>query len=146
MSYKWREGYKGIFNGADPNIVGKEIESLGDAATTSGIVDFARNEETELHKCFEWDNKKAAEAYRRGQVHFIVHHLVFEEQEIPKDRPEMRVFHQVEMLHSYKPLKLIQKNPDEYEKLLARAWAELHSFKTRYSMLKELDEIFALIK
>ena len=40
---------------ADAEKVSKEIESIPNA-TPSRILEYARNENSELHKCFEWDD------------------------------------------------------------------------------------------
>ena len=44
----------GIFN-ADAQKVAEEINKIGDEVTPDQIVEAARDESTELHKCFEWD-------------------------------------------------------------------------------------------
>lgn len=55
---------------ADAEKVSKEIESIPNA-TPSSILEFARNENSELHKCFEWDDTVAAEKYRLQQARNI---------------------------------------------------------------------------
>jgi hypothetical protein len=45
----------------------------------------------------------------------------------------------------YKQTIVMVKDEDEYQKLLAQAYSELHSFKQKYSCLSELAEILALI-
>ena len=49
---KWK--VDGIFK-ADANECYREISSL-EQITPKAILDFARDENSELHKCFEWDN------------------------------------------------------------------------------------------
>lgn len=44
---------KGIFK-ADAQKVSEEIAEIGETVEPSEIVEKARNESTELHKCFEW--------------------------------------------------------------------------------------------
>ena len=145
ITAKWREGF-GFYSNVDANKVAEEIQSIGNEASSQQIVDLARNESTELHKCFEWDDSVAAEKYRLVQARYVVHHLVIEEQEVPEDRPEIRFFYKTDLSESYKPTKTIVRQEDEYKKLLSQAWAELHAFKRKYSMLEELKDIFELIR
>jgi len=145
ITAKWREGY-GFFKGVDAQKVAEEIRGIGEEASSQQIVDRARDENSELHKCFEWDDSIAAEKYRLKQAGYVVHHLVIKEETVPEDRPEIRYFFKPKAESGYKPTKVIVRKEDEYKALLARAWAELQAFKVKYSMLTELQEIFDLIK
>ena len=145
ITAKWKEGI-GFFSKADANKVAEEIRSIGDNATPQQIVDKARDESTELHKCFEWDDTVAAEQWRKQQARIIVCHLVIREDTVPTDRPEVRYFFKPKPDEGYKPTQIIVRKEDEYQQLLAQAWAELQAFKVKYAMLNELQEIFELIK
>lgn len=140
---KWREGY-GLFH-ADAQKVAEEVVAIGDEPTTQEIVDKARDEGTELHKCFEWDNDVAAEKYRLYEARQIMHHLVIVEQERPEERPEVRMFYKTDTKGGYKQTEYVIQKKDEYKALLERAMAELRAFKAKYACLKELQEIFDLI-
>ena len=143
---KWREGYGGLFKGADAQKVADEIAAIGESPTAKEIVDAARDENSELHKCFEWDDEKAAELYRRKQAGYIIHHLVFIEKEIPTDRPEIQIRHMEKQGEGYKETRrIVMDEGDSYKNLLSRAYAELRAFKVKYAMLQELKEIMDLI-
>jgi len=64
MVYRWREG---ICFKADANKCKAEIDMLP-KKTKENVVRFASNSKTELHKCFEWDDTKAAAKYRLEQA------------------------------------------------------------------------------
>lgn len=70
MQWKWRFENK-TFPVA-PQIIGetlKELESTsGGKIQPETIVDAARPADSPLHKCFTWDNSKAAELWRKGQA------------------------------------------------------------------------------
>lgn len=117
ITAKWKEGY-GFFNKADANKVAQEIRSIGENATTQQIVDKARDESTELHKCFEWDDAVAGEKYRLVQARYVVCHLVIQEEKVPTDRPEVRFFYKPEKSDGYKPTQVIVRKEDEYQALL----------------------------
>ena len=140
----WRT--PGIFK-ADPQKVCDELKDLGDEFTPDEIVEKAKNSATELHKCFEWDNDVAAEKYRLHQARMITSNLVFlKESDAEEEQPVLvRVYNKTEQTGGYKPPERVFTQADEYEKLLKRATAELHQFKVKYSMLKELDYILSLI-
>ena len=138
----WKFGY---FKGVDANKVGDEIDSIGEEVTPEQIVEKARDENTELHKCFEWDVRIASEKYRVIQARTVVRMLVIKEEEPVTERPPIRVYYKTHSTEGYKPIKIIMQKKDEYEAMLERAWAELRAFKAKYSMLAELEEIFNLI-
>jgi len=141
---KWKSGFEHLYK-ADAQLVANEISNIGKDPTPEDIVDAARDESTELHKCFTWDDTEAAERWRKQEARDIVCKLVITEENKPNDKPEIRVFYKVEDGEGYKPTEFVVKHDDEYAKLLERAYAELRAFKIKYSCLKELREIFDLI-
>lgn len=141
---KWKAGFERLFK-ADAQLVADEISSIEGDPTPDDVLNLARNENTELHKCFTWDDTVAAEKYRKYEARQILCKLVIVEENKPEDRPEIRVFYKVEDTEGYKPTEFVVKQDDEYAKLLERAYAELRAFKIKYSCLKELREIFDLI-
>lgn len=144
ITVTWKKGF-GFFK-ADAQKVYDEITAIGESVTPAEIVDRARDENSELHKCFEWDDRIAGEKYREQQAGYVLRMLVIKEEVPPTDRPEVRVLQVTEPGQGYKRVELIVQKEDEYKALLARAYAELRAFKAKYSMLTELQEIFDLIK
>lgn len=140
----WKSGI-GLFK-ADPRKVAEEIIAIGDEATPAQILEKGRSEETELHKCFEWNDSIAAEKYRLSQARKICEVLVIQRlPDAPKEAPEIRIFHKTESTGGYKPINRIVQDNDEYQKLLQRAFAEFHALKIKYQTLQELDYITSLI-
>ena len=144
ITAKWSTGVGGFVK-ADANKCAQEIVSIGESAEAQQVVDFARDENTELHKCFEWDDKVAGEAYRRDQARWVLRHLVIKEQEPPKYKPEIRFFFKPNKTEGYKQTQLIVRNEDEYASLLAQALKELGWFRAKYGRLVELEELFTMI-
>lgn len=137
----WKSGCR---ISADAQKVADEILAIGNSATTAQILDKARDEQTELHKCFDWDDAEAAEKWRLQQARHIVCNLVIKEKS-DTPRPEVRVFFKTDADNGYKPTVLIMQDKDEYRKLLDRALAELTSFRAKYKTLVELDGVFDAI-
>ena len=141
----WTPFGSSLYKGVDPQKVADEILGIGGEATPQQIVDAARDESTELHRCFEWNDSVAAEKYRLTQARTIVCNLVIAKPEENPEAPQIRYFYKTDAGTGYQPSFKIFKVDDEYQKLLKQAYAELHSFKQKYNSLKELEEILALI-
>lgn len=140
---KWAAGQR-CFS-ADAQKCADEIMEIGKDVSPQEVLEKARDEDTELHKCFTWDDEVAAEKYRVMQARRVLQFLVIKEEVEPEDRPEVRFFYKTDNQTGYKPTEFIVKNDDEHKLLLQRAWSELRAFKAKYSMLEELSEIFELI-
>lgn len=131
---------KGLYN-ADAQLVYNEIGT--NTITPEEIVEKARDPSSELHKCFEWDDKEAAEKYRIQQARSIMCNLVFVSD---SKHDDLRVFYNLTFEKAeYHPTALILQNVDEYQALLSKAKGELIAFKKKYSMLKELGDVFQVI-
>lgn len=132
---------------ADAQKVSEELREIGEEFTPQDIVDAAEDETTELHKCFEWDNNKAAEKYRLHQAVILTSQLVFKREVTEETQPSapVRIFNKTEGGGGYKIPERTFKVQEEYEALLQRAMAELRAFKAKYAALHELDYILELI-
>lgn len=142
----WAEGYaqQKYKNVSAPKVL-DEIRSIGESATPQQIVERARDKNSELHKCFTWDDTKAAENWRRQEARFIRHFLKIESETNP-DAPKVAALYFTASGEGYKTAERVFKNPDEYASLLKRAYAELHFFAERNRRLSDdLQEIFELI-
>ena len=70
--YQWKEGTRIV---GDPQKVGQEIESIS-VRTPENIVRKAEDENTELHKCFTWDDEAAANKWRIQEARTVVNAIV----------------------------------------------------------------------
>ena len=140
ISFKIESLYKGI----DPYKVYDEIQSLGENVKPEMIVAAAQDSNSELHKCFEWDDTEAARKYRIIQAGNLVRNLVIVESKEKSEPQQIRVMY-TSQDGGYKKTTLILQQPDEYETLKNRAMAELRAIKNKYNMILELKEIFDLI-
>lgn len=135
----------GIWGGADAEKCYSEIETLQNR-TPQNVLDLARNENSELHKCFEWDDSKAAESYRLQQARNVIQHLVIKSDEpTPEKSVAIRVYQISSVKNTYQPREFFIKHVDEYQKLLERAKAELQQFKNRYESIAELEDVITAI-
>lgn len=140
MQAEWK--IKGLFK-ADAQRVADEIGE--NSITPEQVLEKARNDEnSELHKCFEWNDGIAAEKYRLIQARKIIINLAY----IPKEKTDepVRCFQITREKSVYMPTKQFLVNNDEYQDLLKRAKVELESFKRRYATLSELETVFEAIE
>ena len=127
---------------ADANKVYADLEKIKEK-TPQNIVDYAEaHPKSELHKCFTWDDTKAANEWRKFEARQVVRLLVFED-ENEEEPTRIRVLQKT--AEAYKPVTQIIRNEDEYKELLKRAKAELASFKERYKTLVELESVLEAI-
>lgn len=139
----WKPGFEGLFK-ADAQRVAEEIASIGEKATPYQILDKARDQSTELHKCFEWDDSVAAEKYRLHQARQVVCRLVIKET-IKENKPPIRFMFQTKNGDGYQPTKIIYRDPDKYQELLQSVLRELQAIRNKHSNLSELEEVFSAI-
>ena len=123
----------------------EEITSIGEEVTPQEIVDFARDKNTELHKCFTWDDTKAANNWRKQEARMVSANLVVKYRNKENKTENLRVLVQTEKGRSYTPVTRISRNEDKYAEMLERAKAELTVFKRKYNQVRELEEIIQLI-
>lgn len=144
----WKLGMGSLFNNADPQKVAEEILSICDSPTKEQILEKARDPEAELHKCFEWNDKIAAEKQRLSQAQNIIRCLVIKEPDEQADRkPAIRFFYKTDKRNGsgYKPTTFIFQDKDEHQKLLAIARDEVISYKKKWERLAEVEEIVEAI-
>ena len=135
---------------ADAQKCADEIMEICDeleSATPQQILDKARDSNTELHKCFTWDDTEAAEKWRITEARSVVRNLKIIEVK-PDKEPEpttIRVFYKTDNSGGYKPTKLILKKPDEYKTLVERCRSELLAVKQKFQNISEYEEIWEMI-
>ena len=146
----WTPGMETIYH-ADALKVAEEIASIGDDVVPEQIVEKARDANTELHSCFEWDDTIAAERYRVEQARDVVRHIYLVRKE-PEQREnaepivfKVRAFSHTPGTAGYSQTVHIVKQEDRYQLLLQQAYDDLHAFKRKYECLTELKPIFDMI-
>jgi len=76
INVKWKSGVR--FN-ANPEKVYQEVEiirkEINSKTQPEDLIEYAKDPNTELHKCFEWDNTKAAFAHRKQQARMVLNGL-----------------------------------------------------------------------
>lgn len=122
------------------------------------LVDFARNHPlSESHKCFEWDDSKAAESYRLHQATRIKCHIITVTQTVPTSMPTAPKPIKVITNHSlptpgdgHKDIQLILKNQADTAALDTEMYNNLRvyvaSFERRFAFAPSAAGIIAQLQ
>jgi len=113
------------------------------------VVDFARNPKTALHSAFQWDDTKAAEAFRLHQARQLISVTVDVE---ASDRADLSVSAFIALRDDrkgeggYRSVSVLLETARGREAILDTAMWELDAFQRKYAELKELCDVFAAIR
>lgn len=147
--YSWK--HVGIaYTNADAQLVGEELEKLEFAGelTADEVLKFAQmNPESETHKCFEWDDSIAGEKYRKMQASSILSSISVKIKEEPAEtqRVYVNVKTALDDKRTFKNIKEVLKNDEEYQQLIDRAKLEFENCKDKYESLLEKDDLKEVI-
>lgn len=136
----------GLFN-ADAERCYNEIQEIGDSYTPDDILEKAKDETTELHKCFEWDDTIAAHKWRKHTARMICNNIVLTvvKSEAQPAR-KFRLIQNVREGDGYESSIRIYSNPDKMKALYERMVADSRRFVERYESLPEASEIITAMK
>lgn len=143
MVYVWNT----VGFSADANKVGKELEDLekqNGSINRYEVLEKAKNENTELHKCFEWDDSVAGEKYRLIQASNILTSISVKVTEKETTRYYVNVKTK-ENEKEYKNIKAVINNPDEYEQLISKARKDFENYKAKYEKVLKRETLKTLI-
>lgn len=146
MVYKWSSYNFSV----DAQKVGETLEKLEEKNgnfSAEDMVNEARKKQSVLHPLFEWDDKKAAEAYRVTQAHTILHCLTVTD---AGTKEPVRAFMNVTIKGvankgSFVSVQSAMTDALSRECILKNAILELSAFQRKYSKLQELKNVFEAI-
>lgn len=147
MIYKWKSGSR---VNLDPQAAGDELERLriesGGALTPATVAQSARDESSVLHPAFEWDDEKAADAYRTGQAQYLIRSIEVVIDGAPSAEPT-RAFVSVNVEDGREYISVIDAMADSNlrKQVLETALRELEAWQLRHAELTELANVFAAI-
>lgn len=141
--YKWKLGF---FSQADAQKVGEELEEM-QTVNIENILDKARNEDTELHKVFEWNNEVAGEKWRRHQASQMLQELQVviikgDEENKPKTA---KAFVTLKRETEYEPIEAVVNDPLKYESLREIALNKIRKIRQDYAEVESLKELYTMI-
>jgi hypothetical protein len=148
MIYRWKNQSLGQ---VPAQIVGEEIQRItvqnGGCIKPHNIVAHAQAVTSPIHRCFEWNNKLAAEKYRIEQAKYMLRSIVVVQQ-VPDDEPLLvRAFVSIKKNDEpvYTSIHRAVNDPEQWEFVLASAYEELKAWRQKYKDLQQFANIFDLI-
>ena len=129
------------------------IEGAGKQIATSEIVDAARDRQSPIHECFEWNDTIAGEKYRKHQARNLVNHIVkvnfVDDQIKEKAFYHIKVTTEEEGKQKLDPVYMSQERvlsmAEFRRQTLNSAITQIEHWEKRYISFKELNIIFAAI-
>lgn len=134
-----------------------ELERIAKAnngqITPVNVLKNARSKSSPLHGYFTWDDGDAAEKYRLMEAGFLIRRVKVNVEMHDQDKPvSVRAFVNVSSnvrddegksdAGVYVPLHVALKVDDYRQQMIDNAARELASFRTKYSIIKELSGVF----
>lgn len=125
-----------------------EIEERDGVLKPEAVVEFAKNENTELHSHFTWDDGEAAKQHRLWQARQIIRVVVTT---VKGKEGEVTTKAFVNFAPSekygggYRSIVSVLSNSELKTRMLQDAMKELAIFRKKYAELKELTSIFDAI-
>lgn len=136
-------------------VVGETIELIQkedaqNLCTAESLVDVARDEDSPLHKAFEWDDPYAAEQYRKGQARELIRSVRVARLEddalVVEEERQAFVSIRVETVngpeHGYVAVTVALAREDQRQQLKQDALVQLRSLHKRYGDLLELNPVW----
>lgn len=139
---------KGQFN-ADAERVYHELQEIGDTYTPDDVLERAKDETSELHKCFEWDDTVAAYRWRKQTARMVCNSIVLTVVEDDTDEPPKQfrlIQHTGEEEEGYESAVKLYTNPEKFNRLLERMKRDANTFIARYETLPEAAEIITAMR
>ena len=147
MKYCWKTtGFD-----ADANKVGKELENINlkEKLTREVVLKYAKNKESELHKCFEWDDSVASEKYRLFQASCILSSISIVIDDAKPKRKTTRMYvnikNTIQNEREYKSIVEVLENDEEYKQLVGKAEQDFLSYKQKYEELIQINDLKNII-
>lgn len=144
MIYKWSVPVYPM----DAQTAGMELERITEkrgSLKPSYVVEESRYTGAALHKCFEWNNRKAADKYRCRQAQDILRNIVAVKIGRIETPLPIRAFVNIRKDHEYVPVIHVLNTPVLRENMLNSAMRELESFRRKYIAIESLSELMASI-
>lgn len=108
------------------------------------VVEESKDEKAVLHKCFQWDDTLAAEAWRKEQARQLIKNItvVIVNEEITTNvRAMVNVTSSSIPTRTYIPIQRAIEDKESYEDLRSQAKRDMETFIAKYTVLKELDRV-----
>lgn len=124
------------------------IEKRDGVVTPEAVVEFAKDETTQLHGQFNWDDGEAAHQWRLFQARQVIRAMVTILPNGNEDVVTKAYVHIVETSRNptgYIEVRKVLSDEEYRKQMLNTAHRELKTFRKKYAHLKELAALFDVI-
>lgn len=125
----------------------KKVEQI-EEITNKNVLEFAKNNKnSEIHKCFEWNDKIAGEKYRLQQASKLISSISFiiEEEPVKKQKIYYSIKTEEKEVSKFKNIKNILEDDNEYAILCKKAKDDLERCKDNYNDLIKKEDLKDII-
>lgn len=148
MVYEYSWSYPYAVPAANVGAHFEKLEEKYGAVTKENFLDSARSTKSEMHKLFEWDDKKAAEQHRLHQANMIINSLRVTIIENEETEPiTVSAFVNTSKRKDKTYINIVRAMGDQETRaaVLNDALRELSFFREKYKNLSELSGIIKAI-
>jgi hypothetical protein len=125
------------------------IESNNGAIIPETVVRAARPKRSRLHKCFEWDDKKAAKLYRVEQAKHILRAVIVEYETDDENCPtvEVRAFPNIETDggNYYTTMARVAEDEEMSEQLENQIYRDLCFMRKKHKNIKRFSQVWQAV-
>lgn len=142
--YAFNGAVAGRVKRAGPQRIGEALEAIrlehAGELHPQAVVDGARPPESPLHRYFEWNDQRAAEAFRVDQARALIRSIRVIDDDDDRSRPAFLSIRSDAGI-AYRSIQDVLTNADLRERLLAQAKRDLDAWTERYRELREIVEL-----
>lgn len=146
MVYEWKAGSRFPIGAQIAAERLNLIREQNGAITPRVVVDDAASDNSPLHRCFEWDNDKAADSFRLDQARKLIGSIVVAQIDEKPVNKEARAFVHIESgANRYEPIQVAMASVDMRAEVLAKAQQEIKMWRARYAAYQEFAKLHSAI-
>jgi hypothetical protein len=146
VSYGWRPGSRISLDAQKAGEALARIEKgQNGLLEPETVVRAAQDVKSPLHPHFEWDDAKAADAFRTDQARDLIRNLTIDIGRSNIEPRTIRAFVNIESgdQQGYVSTPVAMSSAELRRQVIAKAWAELEAWRQRHAELTELGRIFS---
>ncbi len=143
MVFKFRDSSGLSGNAQEVGETLHQIRSRRGKLTPIDVVDAARSKKSVLHRYFEWNDRKAADEYRKEQARYLIACIVTIQAGDDEVRP-VRSF--VSINNSYEPLEVVMSDAAMRQQAIQDVQDAIRSLKEKLVSFEEFADVLAALE
>jgi hypothetical protein len=133
----------------------KTIYEKNGHLTPEIVVNTAKNPKSPLHSYFEWNDSKAADAWRIEQASHLIRHVKIKMVTSKGEEIPIRAYYNIASEQDeeepvknriYVSFNDVKNDKNRREQVIQYAWRELQFWKQRYKIYREFEKIVEIIE